>query len=436
VIQDTSSADTQRLAQPVWQRRRLHVLLLILATACGLAALAWPSFARWNSASLTLDAQRLRLATVERGEFVRDVAAQGQIVAAIRPMLFSPRDGRITINTRAGDKVSRDDVLAIIESPELRSNYQQEEATLLKLQTELSRQEISSRMDKLEQKEAVSLAGMELTAAERELRRAESAYRQDAISLQDHEKANDDRDRAAAIYQHKTEAALLKSERLGLELDILNHALNRQELQVAELQRQVEALEIRSPVDGVVGNLEVQQKSMVARYQAILSVVDMSAYEIEAAVPETYADDLALGMDVDIDFSGDHYRGQLSAIAPEIVQGRVRCRIRFTGEKPQGLRQNQRVSSRILLDARQNVLMVTRGPFMQGSARGYAYVVEDGVAIRTPIVAGMTSAGRVEILSGLQEGQRIVISSSDIFGRHERVFLNNPPQATQPGHDS
>jgi HlyD family secretion protein len=270
----------------------------------------------------------------------------------------------------------------------------------------------------------VALSEMALTAAKRELRRAETAQQQHAISQQDYEKAVDDKNRAAALFQHGAAEASLKAEQLKLELDILNHALNRQKLLVAELDRKVAALNVLSPVDGVVGNLEVEQKSVVSKYQEILSVVDMSAFEVETRVPEIYADELAQGMAVDIDLSGEHFKGEMSAISPEVENGQVRCRIRFAGKKPGGLRQNQRVASRIFLDSRDDVLMVTRGTFMQSGARGFAYVVKDSVAVKTPIVAGMTSSGRVEILSGLQEGQQIIISSSDVFDHHERVLLS------------
>jgi HlyD family secretion protein len=393
-------------------------------------AVVFPEIQRWSSSSLTIDATRLRLATVQRGEFIRDVSVQGKVVAAIRPMLFSPQDGRVTTLVRAGDTVRKNDVLAVIESPELLSDFKQEQSTLQKLEAELSRQEIATRMAQLEHNKSVTLSEMALIAANRELRRAETAHQQNAISAQDYEKAIDDRNRAAAVSRHKGEEASLKTEQLKLELDILNHALNRQKLLVMELDRKIAALSVLSPVDGVVGNLEVEQKSIVARYQKIMSVVDMSAYEVEARVPETYADELAQGMAVDIDLSGKHFAGELSAISPEVENGQVRCRIRFVDEKPSGLRQNQRVASRIFLDSRDDVLTVARGPFMQSGSRGYAYVVEDGMAIKTPIVAGMTSAGRVEILSGLKEGQEIVISSSDVFDRHERVLLinQNSPQ--------
>jgi HlyD family secretion protein len=389
------------------------------------ALVAYPSIAKWQSASLTIDSERLRLAIVERGRFIRDVSVQGQVVAAVRPLLFSPEDGRVTTLVRSGDHVARGDALAEIESPELLNQHKQEQATLLQLKTELSRQGIETRMEKLKQRESVAISEMDVIAAKRELRRAEIAYNHNAISLQDYEKAVDERNRAEALLRHQQEEAVLKSERLKLELDILNHSLTRQELLVQDLERKVSALTILSPVNGVVGNLEVEQKSVVAKYQPLLTVVDMSVYEIEASVPEAYADDLSQGMRVDLDFSGTKYKGELSAISPEVENGQVRCRIRFTGENPAGLRQNQRVTSRIFIDSRDDILMVTRGPFMQSGSRGFAYVVEDGVAVKTPIRAGETSVGRVEILSGLDEGQQVVISSIDVFEDHERVLLLN-----------
>ena len=427
MIKDTSKQDSPRSEQQasVSRLRRSLPLLLLLLAGLVAATLAYPSIARWNDSELTIDAARLRLAIVERGEFVRDVSVSGQIVAAVRPVLFSPEDGRVSTLVRSGDKVEFGETLARVESPELLSRHKQEQASLQKLETELARQEIATRMDGLKQKESLEISQMDLTAAKRELRRAEIAYANNAISLQDYEKTVDDQNRALAVFQHEQDESLLETERLILEMDILNHALTRQRLLVEELDRKVAALEVVSPVDGVVGNLEVEQKSIVARYQPILTVVDMSVYEVEAQVPEGYADDLAPGMMAEIDFSGDKYPGELSAISPQVENGQVRCRIRFMSEKPAGLRQNQRVTSRILIDSRDDVLTVARGPFMQSGSRGFVYVVEDGLAIKTPFQAGMSSVGRVEVISGLTEGQQIVISASDAFENRERVMLLN-----------
>ena len=107
MIKDTSLQDTPRSAPSPHLRSRKGGALLVGLLLAGLAvAAAYPSIERWSSSSLTLDATRLRLATVQRGPFVRDIAVQGQIIAAIRPMLFSPQDGRVSTLVRAGDRVA------------------------------------------------------------------------------------------------------------------------------------------------------------------------------------------------------------------------------------------------------------------------------------------------------------------------------------------
>ncbi len=427
MIKDTSRQDNikQKMGLSTQVKRRFPLVFSLLALSLLIAGFAYPSIDQWRNSSLSINSERLRFATVERGQFVRDISVQGHIVAATRPMLFSPEDGRVTLRVRSGDPVFTGDVLVEVDSPGLINEFQREQSKFLELTTALARQEIETRMEQLTQKDTVALKEMELVAAKRELRRAEVAHKNSAIALQDYEKAVDDKFRAVAVFKHHLEESLLKSERLKLELDILNHALDRQKLLVQDLERKVQALTIHSPVDGVVGNLEVEQKSIVSQHQAILSVVDMSAYEIEAQVPEAYADDLAQGLSVDIEFSGKRVAGELSAISPEIEKGQVRCRIRFADTKGLSLRQNQRVNARILLESRDKVLMVARGPFIQSSGVGFVYMVEGGVAVRSPVTTGVTSVGKVEILSGLVEGQQIVISSSDVFESHERVLLLN-----------
>src|SRR5690606_33955704 len=91
----------------------------------------------------------------------------------------------------------------------------------------------------------------------------------------------------------------------------------------------------------------------------------------------------------------------VSAISPEVVNSRVLARVRFDGEQPPGLRQNQRVSARVLFEEKPDVLMVARGPFLESQGGRFAYVVRDGYAERVPVRIGATSVAAVEILEGL-----------------------------------
>ena len=89
------------------------------------------------------------------------------------------------------------------------------------------------------------------------------------------------------------------------------------------------------------------------------------------------------------------------------------------------MRQNQRLSVRILLDKRDNVLTVQRGSFVDESGGSYAYIVRDGVAEKHPVRVGASSIDKVEILDGLKEGDNIVISGTDSFKSAQRVAISN-----------
>ena len=171
--------------------------------------------------------------------------------------------------------------------------------------------------------------------------------------------------------------------------------------------------------------MQIAQGTNVAINAPILGVVDLSEFEVEIRVPESFARDLAIGVPAQVTSQGQPYPAKVSAVSPEVVNGEVTARLRFgDGKQPPGLRQNQRLSARIVLDTRENVLMVERGPFVEQDGGRWAWVVDGRSASRQPVQLGVSSLGFVEIVSGLQEGQRIVVSGSDQFGDAQRVAIN------------
>ena len=225
------------------------------------------------------------------------------------------------------------------------------------------------------------------------------------------------------MFDHAVANAKLHEESLNFELKTKRTAVERQRLVVAELSRRVALLTVRSPVKGMVGSLLVNQKATVAENTPLLSVVDLSALEVDFRVAESYANDLALNMAADITYAGKTYPGVVTSISPEVQQSEVAGRLRFADKLPPGMRQNQRVSVRIVLDSRDNVLKVERGAFVDSGS--VAYVVEGDMARRRPIEVGAMSVGEVEILSGLEAGNQIVTSSVSDFGDAPEVRLSN-----------
>ena len=397
-------------------------MLLIIV----LAWLAAPAFQRWANATITVPIDRVRVATVTRGDLVRDVSVQGRVVAAVSPTLYSTAPGTITLRVEAGERVIEGQVVGIVDSPDLSNELEQAESSLEQRQVELERQRIESRQLALEKRKAADLAMVALTAADREKRRADEAYELGVISVIDYEKAQDDLENAKVAHSHAVADADLFDERLAFEIRASELELKRQTLLVENLQRQVDDLAIKSPVSGIVGDLLVDQKAAVATDTPVMAVVDLTRFEIDAQIPESYADDLSVGMQTEIMIGGRKYMGELTAVSPEIVNNQVNGRIRFTESGPTNLRQNQRLTTRILLAEYENVLLVQRGQFLDSGAGRVTYVLnEEGLAERRAIEIGARSLGAVQIVAGLDQGDRIVISSLDPFRSADTVLLTD-----------
>jgi HlyD family secretion protein len=419
-IRDTSAQDRPRERRRPLARWIIATLLVVAAVAAGVFLAG-----RWLSSERSVDAARLRVADARRGTLIRDAAVTGRVVAAVSPTLYATMPGTVTLAIRAGDSVKKGDVVASLDSPELTAELERERSTLAQLEAQRGSARIATDQQRLQARREADEAAIALTAAVRDLEGSESAWKQGAIAEVEYQRDRDAVESARVRDKNARAMARLAGDSAGFDLQTAQQQANRQRLAVAELERRVTELTMRSPVDGVVGTLAVADRAVVAANTPIMTVVDLSQLEVELEVPETYADDLGLGMTADVTIGTATASGTLSAISPEVVRNNVLVRVRFARAQPAGLRQSQRVSARILIEERPDVLMVARGPFLDAHGGRFIYVVENGVAIRRPIRTGATSVSAVEILEGLSPGQKVVIAGSESFDDAATVRIND-----------
>ena len=422
MIRDTSAQDRMVEVKPNRKRR----LLLIGGAVALLAVLAFamPGILRLFSADASVSASRLAFATVERGPFVRDIAAEGKVVAANSPTLYATYRGAAVLKVRAGDVVKKGQVLAVIDSPELRNKLAQEQYKADAMKVDYLQAQVDARTKRGALQKAFDDAQIDAKSAETNLDREQKAFAAGAATGVEVDQAKDALEKARITLAHAKADLGMNNDSLNFNIQAKKLAYDNQMLVVQDLQRQVDDLNVRSPVDGQVGQLFIAPVATVAKDAQLLSVIDLTALEVEVKVPESFARDLAIGMTGEISGNGSTWKGLVSAISPEVVNGEVAARVRFEGSTPKELRQNQRLSVRILLEKRDNVLTVQRGSFVDESGGSYAYVVKDGIATKTPIRVGVSSIDKVEILQGLKEGDRIVISGTDSFKGAQRVAIS------------
>jgi len=363
-LRDTSGQDRPLERPRLWRRHRTAAIAALgLAAGLGLIGLyLW----KYSGAGTSVSREQLSIAAVERGSFVRDVVSDGQVVAAVSPTLYANAAGSVTLKVHAGDSVVTGQELATIDSPDLTARWSQEKATLQALTLEWQRARLAVEHRQMQVRAALGQAEVDRKTAQRELERSRKAYDLGAYSELQTLRAEDALEKSRYAL---TEAQMNSDSEPALdrfEVDAKKSALDRQQLLVTDIERQVAALSIRSPVDGQVGQVQVEDRASVPRDAPLLTVVDLSALEVEIKIAESMARDLHAGMDADLSGGGRHLEGH-----------------------------RQRRVAR------------------SGGRTGH------------DASAGAASIAKVEILDGLALGDRIVINGTEAFNNAARVIISH-----------
>ena len=381
---------------------------------------------QWYSSIPSIQENTLTIAAVIRGDLVRDVAVSGKAVAAKAPQLYSTEVGQITLLVKPGEAVSENQIVAILESPELDALIKQQESTLEQLSINANRGDLEDKEAQLDLESKMNAAQSSLNVAIRERQRAEIAYKKEIISEVDWLKSQDVLADAERFYLHAKKRVELTKERLTFEKQHRQFLVKKQQLILDELQRRHQALEIKAPVTGVVGNWLVAQKNSIVANTAIMTIVDLSQYEAELSVPEFYADDLGIGLSVAMQISGIDVSGDIIAISPEIKGNQVKVRAKLTTKNNLQLRQNQRINARIEFEKKSDVLMLKRGAFMGSFAGKFAFKkLDDNTAQKVAITTGANSVDYIELISGVSEGDEIIISDYQKFSSAKQINIYN-----------
>ena len=232
---------------------------------------------RFSGISSSVDRSRLTIATVERGLFVRDVAADGQVVAASSPTLYAIETGIISLRVHAGDAVKKGQVLAVIDSPDLTAKLSQEQASLESMKVDWQRAQLD--------------AASKLRAAVGHVRTGQGGPDHGAARIRPQPQGvrtgcpipNCRRSRPRmtlekADFTFRQAQADFEAAPKQTQFDVSSKKalFDRQQLVVTDLRRQVSALQVQSPVDGRVGQVQVAERASVAKDAPLLTVIDLS----------------------------------------------------------------------------------------------------------------------------------------------------------------
>jgi len=272
MLRDTSAQD--RVIEPKSALKRYRkIILAAVAVAAALIVLA-AYLMRYSGTGVSVDRARVAIAAVERGSFVRDIAADGQVVAAVSPTLYANALGTVTLKAHAGDTVVKGQVLAVVDSPDLTAKLSQEDATLAGLRLDWQRATLEADHKLAQLRDAYDQAQVDQKTAQRERDRSRKAYELGSYSELQALRAEDSLEKAQFAFQQAKSNYESQPRQNRFDIDSKKALLDRQQFLVTDLKRQVDGLNVKSPVDGQVGQVQVADRASVAKDAPLLTVVE------------------------------------------------------------------------------------------------------------------------------------------------------------------
>jgi len=377
-------------------------------------------------AAPTLDKSTAVIETVKRGEMRREVRGNGTLVPQVTRWVPAPAEGRVEkILVQVGVEVTPSTL--IVDMSNIQMEQQATDAEFQVKAAEADEENLKVRLesDSMTQQSVIATINAQYSQAKLQLDADEVLAKQGPVA-----------DLVLKISRVNVQdlANRLKVEQQRLVVNSkstkaqLNAASSRlQQLRVmAKLKRdQVEALKVRAGTNGVLQEVSVQVGQQVTPGFNIARVADPASLKAELRVPETQIKDVKIGQPVAVDTRNGIIQGQVSRIDPAAKDGTFKIDASLNGPLPSSARPDLSVDGTIELEVLHNVLNMGRPPFGQAQQTVGLFVLSpDGSeATRTQVTLGRTSVGTVEIINGLREGDRVIISDTSTLDSYNRILV-------------
>lgn len=415
--------DVQR--DPAILRRRQRRRILVAAIGVTAVIAASVGVSRLEPAAPDVAASTLWFGTARRGPMVREVRGTGTLVPEDIRWIAANTSGRVErIRLRPGARVDVGTVLLDLENRDLRQAARSAELDWQTALAQLANQKAIQANARLLQQAAVD--------------DAESTYRLNVTELEmNRELAG--RGLVAGFSLKQKEAAVAQARnRLELARRQLAASVENERLQMAPAEaavnqrradydralRQVTDLEVKATMAGLLQAVNVEVGQDVGPGMNLARVSDPARLKAEIRVPETQTKDLAVGQRATIDTRNGHVTGRVSRIDPASNGGTVGVDVALEGSLPPGARPDLTVDGTIELERLDQVLFVESPAFGQEQGTVTLFKVTDGGnAVRTTVKLGRRSVQFVEVVDGLSEGDRVVLSDMSQYDAVDRVAL-------------
>jgi HlyD family secretion protein len=379
-----------------------------------------------HASTLRVSAEDITISDVRLAEFKDYVRLSGQVVP-IQVVQLSPEEGGIVTERVAeeGTMVRKGDVIIRLRNSGLDLQILNAEAELAEKQNLLRNTQVSMQQDRLNNQLEQAQLAMDTERKLRTFRQNERLYNERLISREVYLQSEEDyrlaQRKQGLIVQRLQQDSIYRS----VQMDQMEDNLANMRTNVVLVRERKNKLEVRAPIDGELGLLDVELGQSVTSGQKIGQVNDLSDYKIEAQVDEHYIDRVRAGLSANFVRGDANFSLTVRKVYPEVRQGKFRTDFIFRDERPANIRSGQTYYLNLELGQPEQAVLIPRGAFFQKTGGTWIYVLSrDGhTAYRRTIKIGRQNPQYYEVTEGLEPGERVITSGYEAFGDNERLEI-------------
>ncbi len=406
-------------------KKKIRTAVMIVVGVATLGGITY-GLTKLKPAAPTLDPSTAVIDTVKRGEMVRDVRGNGTLVPEVTRWVPAPAEGRVeSLPLQAGVEVTADTVIAELSNPQMEQTAMDAEFQVKAAEADEENLRVRLESETMTQKSAIATINSQYSQAKLQLDADEVLHQQGLVAdltVKISRVAVQDLANRLKVEQDRLAVA---SKSTKAQLNAASSRLSQLRAMAQLRRKQVDDLKVRAGTSGVLQQVAVQVGQQVTAGLNIARVADPASLKAVLRVAETQIKDVRIGQPVLVDTRNGVIQGTVSRIDPAAREGTFEVDASLTGPLPPSARPDLSVDGTIELERLTDVLKVGRPAFGQANQTiGMFVLTPDGSeAVRTTVRLGRNSVSTIEIMDGLKEGDRVIISDTSALDSYNRIRI-------------
>jgi HlyD family secretion protein len=377
--------------------------------------------------SQTVPASRLTISTVTQGRFDDFLPLRARVEPSVTVFLDAVEGGRVEqVLVEDGTVVQQGQMLAVLSNPELQLNVLARQTEVTQQINNMRSQELALNQNRLANERARIEADLATGTARRQYEMQRPLAERGFIAGRTFQDSRDtyeaNRRRSEVVRTQQATDERLQSSQLA-QLRASSASLN-QSLEIARAS--LDSLNLRAPVAGQLTSFAIQVGQSLQRGERLGQIDSNGRNKLRAQVDEFYLGRVAVNQVATAEVGGRTFQMRVSKIYPQVRNGAFEIDLQFIGAEPADLQRGQTVQARLTLGAPAQARMIPNGSFYNDTGGAWVFVVapDGGSAVRRQVRLGRRNNDFIEVLDGLDPGERVITSPYTGFVERDRLSLS------------